>query len=295
MMLLCRSISDRSRTRDEFLIPLKAARKFRKIFFLFFSTNRTVVVRSSLFEGRVKNFNSSTHIYADRERELLTRLKQIHNKKIQGSINTIEGLITSYGTPVVGTVQKTYPKVVTNIDKKVDGVLTAVQSVWENRVKASYPAKAVTSVSTAIQTQREQFPENIAYLKSLTTKEKRENYLKFIELKIQELQSATKEVPQLAYDAIKTAIKNAREKLDSFELLKKVDELWQATLNLKQVKTVVKAKEDLSQKVQEKATEVSNNAYVKKATKSVNEVVQTVQSKVKGKPTPKESRVEEMD
>jgi len=129
----------------------------------------------------------------------------------------------------------------------------------------------------------------------LTTKEKRENYLKFIELKIQELQSATKEVPQLAYDAIKTAIKNAREKLDSFELLKKVDELWQATLSLKQVKKVVKAKEDLSQKVQEKATEVSNNAYVKKATKSVNEVVQTVQSKVKGKPTPKESRVEEMD
>ena len=228
-------------------------------------------------------------------RELLTRLKQIHDKKIQGSINTIEGLITSYGTPVVSTVQKTYPKVVTNVDKKVDGVLTAVQSVWENRVKASYPAKAVTSVSTAIQTQREQFPENIAYLKSLTTKEKRENYLKFIELKIQELQSATKEVPQLAYDAIKTAIQNAREKLDSFELLKKVDELWQATLNLKQVKTVVKAKEDLSQKVQEKATEVSNNAYVKKATESVNEVVQTVQSKVKGKPTPKESRVEEMD
>lgn len=173
--------------------------------------------------------------------------------------------------------------------------MTAVQSVWENRVKASYPAKAVTSVSTAIQTQREQFPENIAYLKSLTTKEKRENYLKFIELKIQELQSATKEVPQLAYDAIKTAIQNAREKLDSFELLKKVDELWQATLNLKQVKTVVKAKEDLSQKVHEKATEVSNNAYVKKATKSVNEVVQTVQSKVKGTPTPKESRVEEMD
>jgi hypothetical protein len=119
--------------------------------------------------------------------------------------------------------------------------------------------------------------------------------LKFIELKIQELQSATKEVPQLAYDAIKTAIQNAREKLDSFELLKKVDELWQATLNLKQVKTVVKAKEDLSQKVHEKATEVSNNAYVKKATKSVNEVVQTVQSKVKGTPTPKESRVEEMD
>jgi hypothetical protein len=186
-------------------------------------------------------------------------------------------LITSYGTPVVSTVQKTYPKVVTNVDKKVDGVLTAVQSVWENRVKASYPAKAVTSVSTAIQTQREQFPENIAYFK------------------IQELQSATKEVPQLAYDAIKTAIQNAREKLDSFELLKKVDELWQATLNLKQVKTVVKAKEDLSQKVHEKATEVSNNAYVKKATKSVNEVVQTVQSKVKGTPTPKESRVEEMD
>ncbi|CAL6330536.1 unnamed protein product [Bathycoccus prasinos] len=214
---------------------------------------------------------------------------------LKGSINTIEGLITSYGTPVISTVQKTYPKVVTNVDKKVDGVLTAVQSVWENRVKASYPAKAVTSVSTAIQTQREQFPENIAYLKSLTTKEKREDYLKFIELKIQELQSATKEVPQLAYDAIKTAIQNAREKLDSFELLKKVDELWQATLNLKQVKTVVKAKEDLSQKVHEKATEVSNNAYVKKATKSVNEVVQTVQSKVKGTPTPKESRVEEMD
>ena len=71
--------------------------------------------------------------------------------------------------------------------------------------------------------------------------------------------------------------------------------MWQATLSLKQVKTVVKAKEDLSQKVQEKAAEVSNNAYVKKATKSVNEVVQTVQSKVKGKPTPKESRVEEMD
>ena len=67
-----------------------------------------------------------------------------------------------------------------------------------------------------------------------------------------------------------------------------------ATLNLKQVKTVVKAKEDLSQKVHHKATEVSNNAYVKKATKSVNEVV-TVQSKVKGTPTPKESRVEEMD
>ena len=124
------------------------------------------------------------------------------NKQTQGSINTIEGLITSYGTPVVSTVQKTYPKVVTNVDNKVDGVLTAVQNVWENRVKASYPAKAVTSVSTAIQTQREQFPENIAYLKSLTTKEKRENYLKFVELKIQELQSATKEVPQLAYDAI---------------------------------------------------------------------------------------------
>ena len=217
------------------------------------------------------------------------------NKQTQGSINTIEGLITSYGTPVVSTVQKTYPKVVTNVDNKVDGVLTAVQNVWENRVKASYPAKAVTSVSTTIQTQREQFPEIIAYLKSLTTKEKRENYLKFVELKIQELQSATKEVPQLAYDAIKTAIQNAREKIDSFELLKKVDELWRATLNLKQVKAVVKAKEDLSHKVQEKATEVSNNAYVKKATRSVNEVVQTVQSKVKGTQTPKESRVEEMD
>jgi hypothetical protein len=36
MMHLCRSISDRSRTRDEFLIPLKAARKFRKFFPFFF-------------------------------------------------------------------------------------------------------------------------------------------------------------------------------------------------------------------------------------------------------------------
>ena len=57
-----------------------------------------------------------------KRRELLTRLKQIHDKKIQGSINAIEGLITSYGTPVVSTVQKTYLKVVTNVDKKVDGV-----------------------------------------------------------------------------------------------------------------------------------------------------------------------------
>ena len=286
-MLLCRSISDRSRTRESF--------EFFPFFLLLFGKRgRTVVVRRYLKVA--SKILIQAHTYMQNANESYWRvLNKYITKKIQGSINTIEGLITSYGTPVVGTVQKTYPKVVTNIDKKVDGVLTAVQSVWENRVKASYPAKAVTSVSTAIQTQREQFPENIAYLKSLTTKEKRENYLKFIELKIQELQSATKEVPQLAYDAIKTAIKNAREKLDSFELLKKVDELWQATLNLKQVKTVVKAKEDLSQKVQEKATEVSNNAYVKKATKSVNEVVQTVQSKVKGKPTPKESRVEEMD
>jgi hypothetical protein len=59
--------------------------------------------------------------------------------------------------------------------------------------------------------------------------------------------------------------------------------------------TALAGYEALSHKVQEKATEVSNNAYVKKATRSVNEVVQTVQSKVKGTPTPKESRVEEMD
>merc|ERR1712164_88633 len=183
---------------------------------------------------------------------------------LKGSINTIEGLITSYGTPVVSTVQKTYPKVVTNVDNKVDGVLTAVQNVWENRVKASYPAKAVTSVSTTIQTQREQFPENIAYLKSLTTKEKRENYLKFVELKIQELQSATKEVPQLAYDAIKTAIQNAREKIDSFELLKKVYELWRATLNLKQVKTVVKPRKTCRTKFKRKPRRFPTTHTLKK-------------------------------
>jgi len=44
------------------------ARKFR-IFFLFFSTNRRRRRRRrpSLFEGRVKNFNSSTYIYAERD------------------------------------------------------------------------------------------------------------------------------------------------------------------------------------------------------------------------------------
>ena len=211
-------------------------------------------------------------------------------------MNTIEGLITSYGTPVVSKVQKAHPKVVTGVDKRVDGAMNVLADVWEKRVKLSYPAKAMASVSTAIQTKNKQLPDDIAYLKYLTTKEARENYLKFIESKVKELQSMNlKDVPILAYDVIKTAIQNAREKIDSFELLKKVDELWKATMNLKQVKSVVKVTDDFSQKVQEKTKEVQENAYVKKAMVQVTEVVQVIQSRVKGKPTPKESRVDEMD
>lgn len=216
---------------------------------------------------------------------------------LKGSLNTIEELLTSYGTPVVSTVQKTYPKVVTTVDTKIDGVFNGVQNVWETRVKSSYPAKAVTSCATAIQTQREEFPEKLAYLKSLTTKEARENYLKFIESKVHELQTMSKEVPQLAYDAIKSAIQNAREKIDSgyLEALKKVDELWQATVNHSKVKTAKKQAEDLSQKVQENEFVKKANDVVQTVTKQGNEFVQTVQSKVKGIPTPKQSRHEEMD
>merc|ERR1711959_160070 len=50
-----------------------------------------------------------------------------------------------------------------------------------------------------------------------------------------------------------------------------------------QVKTVVKAKEDLSHKVQEKATEVSNNSYVKKATRSVNDLCKLCSPKLRAR------------
>ena len=142
----------------------------------------------------------------------------------------------------------------------------------------------MTSVSTTIQTQRQQFPENIAYLKSLTTKEKRENYLKFVELKIQELQKRDQRSAAISVRRNQNCHPKCPRKNRFVRTLEKVDELWRATLNLKQVKTVVKAKEDLSHKSsRESHGGFQQRVHVKKATRSVNEVVQLCSPKLRAR------------
>merc|ERR1712017_52031 len=111
-------------------------------------------------------------------------------------IETLEGAIKSYGAPIVSKVQDIGPKVVSEADKRVDGIVGRANGVYEN----------VTKYTSS---------ENIKAFKKT-----REEYLKQIEtlledLKAKGLQGSVTEVMNFVNGLKDTVVKEGIKRVDS--------------------------------------------------------------------------------
>merc|ERR1712188_107906 len=111
-------------------------------------------------------------------------------------IETLEGAIKSYGAPIVSKVQDIGPKVVSEADKRVDGIVGRANGVYEN----------VTKYTSS---------ENIKVFKKT-----REEYLKQIETLLEELktkgfQGSMTDVMALINGMKDTVVKEGIKRVDS--------------------------------------------------------------------------------
>merc|ERR1711934_85978 len=159
--------------------------------------NRTSEPRSRTHQQPI---NAMASEGADQKQEL-KRLGFLYDyaavaTALSPGIETLEGAIKSYGAPIVSKVQDIGPKVVSEADKRVDGIVGRANGVYEN----------VTKYTSS---------ENIKVFKKT-----REEYLKQIETLLEELktkgfQGSMTDVMALINGMKDTVVKEGIKRVDS--------------------------------------------------------------------------------
>ena len=189
-----------------------------------------VVWRDSLSESRANR--------------IATDLIDIARLVSQGSLNKIEALLTHYGAPVAKKVVDAAPGALATADSTVDSAVKALSNAYEARLKNSYPMKTANAAYAYAMNAKDKYPENIEALKLA-----RAEYLAKIETAVEELKVRAVKVPEEAYAALKTAIAQARQALDSDKLFARVKTLWEQVISNPRVVAVVERATPVAERV----------------------------------------------
>ena len=168
-------------------------------------------------------------------------------RRPQGSITKIEDLIKAYGMPVVAKVQEKYPEYMTNVDGKVDVVVTKAVDIWTSKIAPSAPVAMAKSALAA-------YPVKVEELLA-----QREEYFKKIEAFLADLKAKAVALPAEVSAAITKAIAEARAKIDDAQLFEKVKTAYETALKYPAVVAVL----EKTAPVAAKAVEVAGPYYVK--------------------------------
>ena len=219
-----------------------AASTPRGEFFLVFPPERPRVLRL-FFQPGVSRVFPPSPLRARRASASFVRSSQ-------GSITKIEDLIKAYGAPVVSKVQEKYPAYMTTVDAKVDTAVTLLQGIWEEKIAPSAPVAYAKSALAAT-------PEKIEAIEAM-----REEYFAKIEATLEALKARAVKLPAEITTALKTAIADARAKIDDAKLFEKVQAAYRMVVEYPTVVAVI----EKTAPVAAKAVDVAGPYYVKAKT-----------------------------
>ena len=165
----------------------------------------------------------------------------VPTRQPQGSLTKIEDLIKAYGAPVVSKVQEKYPAYMTTVDAKVDTAVTLLQGIWEEKIAPSAPVAYAKSALAAT-------PEKIEAIQAM-----REEYFAKIEATLEALKARAVKLPAEITTALKTAIADARAKIDDAKLFEKVQAAYRMVVEYPTVVAVIEKTAPVAAKASAKA------------------------------------------
>jgi hypothetical protein len=151
---------------------------------------------------------------------------------------------------VVSKVQEKYPAYMTTVDAKVDTAVTLLQGIWEEKIAPSAPVAYAKSALAAT-------PEKIEAIQAM-----REEYFAKIEATLEALKARAVKLPAEITTALKTAIADARAKMDDAKLFEKVQAAYRMVVEYPTVVAVI----EKTAPVAAKAVDVAGPYYVKAKT-----------------------------
>ena len=153
---------------------------------------------------------------------------------LKGSLTMIESLLMQYGAPVAKKVVDTAPVALAEADARVDYAVKALGETYDARVKNSAPMRTANAAYAYAIKAKERYPENMETLKTA-----RAEYLAKIESTLEDLKARAVKLPEEVAAALRTAISQAREALDSDKLFARVKTLWEQIITNPRVVAVV--------------------------------------------------------
>ena len=134
----------------------------------------------------------------------------------------------------------------TTVDAKVDTAVTLLQGIWEEKIAPSAPVAYAKSALAAT-------PEKIEAIQAM-----REEYFAKIEATLEALKARAVKLPAEITTALKTAIADARAKIDDAKLFEKVQAAYRMVVEYPTVVAVIE-----TAPVAAKAVDVAGPYYVK--------------------------------
>ena len=163
---------------------------------------------------------------------------------LKGSLTMIESLLMQYGAPVAKKVVETAPVALAEADARVDYAVKALGETYDARVKNSAPMRTANAVYAYAIKAKERYPENMETLKTA-----RAEYLAKIESTLEDLKARAVKLPEEVAAALRTAISQAREALDSDKLFARVKNLWEQVITNPRVVAVVNRATPVAERV----------------------------------------------
>ena len=163
---------------------------------------------------------------------------------LKGSLTMIESLLMQYGAPVAKKVVETAPVALAEADARVDYAVKALGETYDARVKNSAPMRTANAAYAYAIKAKERYPENLETLKTA-----RAEYLAKIESTLENLKASAVKLPEEIASALRTAISQARDALDSDKLFARVKNLWEQVITNPRVVAVVNRATPVAERV----------------------------------------------
>jgi hypothetical protein len=163
---------------------------------------------------------------------------------LKGSLTMIESLLMQYGAPVAKKVVETAPVALAEADARVDYAVKALGETYDARVKNSAPMRTANAAYAYAIKAKERYPENLETLKTA-----RAEYLAKIESTLEDLKARAVKLPEEVASALRTAISQARDALDSDKLFARVKNLWEQVITNPRVVAVVNRATPVAERV----------------------------------------------
>jgi len=163
---------------------------------------------------------------------------------LKGSLTMIESLLMQYGAPVAKKMVDTAPVALAEADARVDYAVKALGETYDARVKNSAAMRTANAAYAYAIKAKERYPENMETLKTA-----RAEYLAKIESTLEDLKARAVKLPEEVAAALRIAISQAREALDSDKLFARVKTLWEQIITNPRVVAVVNRATPVAERV----------------------------------------------